>query len=100
MGGVEVCDGLVVSAQEFRHADEHLVGEGPIGVGRKRGGAGDVGEDFTVLRVHAEEPRGSVESDCFKVVEQGVGGRTGVALWAMDRVADTDDFAAVGDSAG
>jgi len=29
-----------------------------------------------------------------------VGGRTGVALWAMNRVADTDDLAAVGDSTG
>jgi len=34
------------------------------------------------------------------MVEQCVGGRTGVALGATDRVADTDDLAAVGDPAG
>jgi hypothetical protein len=34
------------------------------------------------------------------MVEQGMGGRAGVASGAMDRVADAYDLAAVGDSTG
>jgi hypothetical protein len=95
-----MCDSLVVGAQEFCHADEGLVGQGPVRVGRYGRRAGDVGENFTALGVYLKEPRGSVESDSLKMAKQGVGGRTGVALWAMNRVADTDDFATVGDSTG
>jgi len=99
-GGIEPCGGLVVGEEEFGHADESMVGEGPVGVGRYHRGAGDVGENFPALGVYSEKPWCAVESDSFQMVEQGMGGCAGVALGAMDRVADAYDLAAVGDSTG
>src|SRR5690349_22589423 len=99
-GVVEVCGGLVVGAEEFPHADKGVIGEGPVGVGRYRRGAGDVGEDLPALGVHSEKPWCAVEPGSFQMVEQGMGGRAGGALGAVDRVTDADDLAAVGDSTG
>ena len=52
------------------------------------------------MRVHPKEPGRAVEADGSKVPEQGMGGLTGVTLWATDCVADADDFPTVGDTAG
>ena len=47
--GSKLGDSEVVGAQECRNADEGILGEGPVGVGRQHGGAGDVTEDFPAL---------------------------------------------------